>query len=143
MKNVVAVLLLAFVGLFFTGCEDDFMDKFPPEVLYKHLVKNADGKSDWVVSPNAKMVELDAGETSWTVRARVSAPNVLQKIVLKLVAENGSETTIIEITDLETTPNEYQLEYPLQDITKDTEVSIEATDKRGLFTKRNFKIIKK
>lgn len=144
MKNVVGVLLLAFAGWLLTSCDkDDFMDKFPPEILYKQLSKSEGGKAEWVVNPNAKKVELETGETSWTIRARISAPNELQKIVLKLVVEDGVETTLIENTDLVLTPNVYHLEYLLTDIFYDTEVSIEAIDKRGLFTKRNFKIIKK
>lgn len=144
MKSLINYICIVFLGLFFIQCDkSDFMDKFPPEILYKWQVKSETGDQTWEVSPNAKQIELETGETEWTVRARVSAPGKLKKVVFRKISGSGREDVLEEYTDFSNNPNVYHLEYSLSAITKTMEVSIEAFDHRGLVTKRNFLIVVK
>lgn len=135
-------LLMVFL---FVQCEkEDIFDKYSPEILYKRYVQTQSGM-EWQLSPDAVDVTLEAGETEYTVYARVSSPNVLKNITVYEV-NNGTAKEVVAYKEndevLVLNPNEYQLSQKFTNITATKVVRITAVDKKNHSTTRDFTIKK-
>src|SRR5688500_4967282 len=124
MRKVIVIFILALTA--FSSCKkDDFYDKFVPEVLYyeKDKVENA----DFVTTT------LPAGTTQWTVKARVSAPMKLKEIKLYKGAD-----LLETYTDFQLSPNVFNVQRVVTDITAETTIKIVAVDADNKNTTRTF-----
>ena len=131
MRKIHFVLILALAV--FTRCsKDDFYDKFVPEILY---YQNAD-----VENANFTEITLPAGQTQYTVKARVSAPMHLKEIKLLKIGANNSEELLQTYTDFQLSPNVYRVNYTLAGLSGATTVKILATDQDNKSSTKNFKI---
>jgi len=130
MRYIGIVLVLALFTL--NSCKkEDIMDKFVPEVLYF--------KNDRVENADFKETTLAPGISSWTLKARVSAPAKLKEI--KLYRDNGGGEALVETyTDFLLSPTVYTINYLVEDISSATVMKIVATDMDGKATARNFNI---
>ncbi len=143
MKKILytcASLLLVFL---FVQCEkEDLYDKYSPEILYKRYIQTQSGMQ-WQVSPDAVEVTLGAGETEFTVYARVSSPNGLTKITVYEVNNGDKKEVITYGSDTFTSSNnEYQLTQKFTNITSTKVVRITAVDEKNHTTSRDFTIKK-
>lgn len=124
MRKVIVIFILALTA--FSSCKkDDFYTKFVPEVLYyeKDKVENA----DFVTAT------LPAGTTQWTVKARISAPMKLKEIKLY-----KGQDLLETYTDFRLSPNVYNLQRVVTDITAETTMKIVAVDADNKSTTRTF-----
>ena len=139
-NKIINIFFVLFIFSVFIGCnkEEDMFEKFPPEILYKRLEMGTSGE-EWKVSPDAKEIMLKAGETEWTVRARISSPNGLFNIQLSKI-NSGKEELLQTYSEFTSNPNVYELSFVISDITSETTVRIKALDTIGNQVVKDFKI---
>jgi uncharacterized lipoprotein YajG len=126
------ILFISFCLLTFWGCQkDDFFKRFGPEVLFFQY--NEVETADFIA------ITLDPGATSYTVKARVSAPNKLAKIDIY-----RDDSLVRSITDFsqEVKETEYFLNEEVTNITASTKIKVKATDKNGKTFEKVFSINK-
>ncbi len=124
MRKVFVIFILALTA--FSSCKkDDFYANFVPEVLFyeKDKVENA----DFVTTT------LAAGITQWTVKARVSAPMKLKEIKLY-----KGQDLLETYTDFALSPNVFNVQRVVTDITAETTMKIVAVDADNKSTTRTF-----
>lgn len=145
MKQI-RFLLGLFVVLFVFSCckNESIYDHFGPEILYKRSVVTANGMQ-WQVSPDAVDITLDDTTTAFTVYARISAPNGLNKVTIYEV-QSGVEIELMSYNESDeifvSNPNVYELSYTFLDISIKKIVRITAIDMIGNKTTRDFTIKK-
>ena len=142
MNNKLAIKLFLFLFVAtLAGCsgKEDIFEKFPPEILYKRFEYDSSGSGSWKVSPDALEITLESGQTEWTVRARVSAPNELVEV--KLMTVSGADQNLLQTyTEFPDNLNVTEIEYELTDIKSQITVRLEATDRKGMLTRKDFTI---
>jgi hypothetical protein len=126
------ILFISFCLLTFLSCEkDDFFERFGPEVLFFQY--NEVEKADFIA------ITLDPGITAYTVKARVSAPNKLDKI--EVYRDNSLTRSITDFSQ-EVKETEYFLFEEVSNITASTKIKVKATDKNGKIFEKVFSINK-
>jgi len=133
MIKIYRILLIA-VFFALTGCqkEDDFFDKFPPEIMFFQNVK--------VENANFNEITLPAATTEYSVKARVSAPFKLKEIQIFVIA-GTNESLLNTISSFGNTPNEFYVNQKVTGISGNTEVKFVAWDMDGRETSKIFKVL--
>lgn len=131
MRNI--LFIFSMMLLVFSSCKKDtFFDKFVPEIYYY--------EGSTVGNPSYVSTTLPSGETTWTLKCRVSAPFKLKDIKLYKTVSGGSEQLLETYTEFGASLNQYNVNYPLTDITAETTIRIHATDMDGRTSSRTFLI---
>jgi len=127
MKKILFLSLCLFA---FLSCQkDDFFERFGPEVLFYQY--------DDVETADFISITLPAGTSSYTVKARVSAPNKLAQID---IYRNDSPVRSITDFSQEVKETEYFLSEEVTNITAVTKIKVIATDKNGKKYEKTFTI---
>jgi hypothetical protein len=132
MIKIFKIILIA-VLFTVTACQqDDFFDKFPPEIMFYQNAK--------VENANFNEITLPAATTEYTVKARVSAPFKLKEIQI-FVVSGATETLLNTINSFGNTPNEFYVNQKVTGISGNTDVKFVAWDMDGRKTSKIFKVI--
>lgn len=128
-KVILLAPYLILILLFFTACDkDDFFDRFPPEIMFYQY--------DQVETADFNQIILETLQNEYIVKARVSAPNKLAQII---IYRDNEQVQVINEFQKET---EYWLLHQVSNIGTKVSIRIEATDKIGHTTVKEFLILK-
>lgn len=129
MKKIIFALVLI---VSFSACkEDDFWERFGPEVLFYQY--------DYVETADFIDITLEDNITEYTLKARVSAPNKLAQIN---VSRDGA--LLRNVTDFSQSakPTEYFLSELVTNIVQKTIIRVTAIDTNGKEYAKEFTIRK-
>ncbi len=130
MMRTFNTYILALLALFtWSSCEEDFFERFVPEILYYQY--------DKVDTADFNEITLEKGETRYTVKARVSAPNKLKSI--EIYQDNKLIRTITDFSQ-ETKETEYFMAEEIHGINGRVIITTVATDRNKKVTTKLFTI---